>query len=373
MTQKPQRLLSLDILRGFDLFMLVVFCPLLLGLRIDADWYRAICVQFTHVTWEGFHVWDLVMPLFMFCSGVTIPFALSKYREGRAPHKEFFGRLAKRVALLWLLGMVVQGNLLSLTPSYFKFYSNTLQAIAIGYLVASIAFVYLSKKASYVLSALLLVLYWAAMTFIGQSDYGQTTNLAHQIDMSVLGGFRDGASIDAATGAVSFSGGYLYTWILSSLTFAVTVMVGMFAGAWLRVDRFSGTRKAGGLALAGVACVVVGWLWSLQMPVIKPIWTSSMTLVSSGYSLLLLALFYYIIDVKGRNKGLTFLKIYGLNSIVAYVLGETPWVKAFCRSITIGLKQYTGDYYPLVVEFASIALIFWILHIMYRNNKFLRV
>ncbi|MEG1464274.1 MAG: DUF5009 domain-containing protein [Mucinivorans sp.] len=373
MTPKPPRLLSLDILRGFDLFMLVVFCPLLLLLNIDADWYRAVCTQFTHVTWAGFHVWDLVMPLFMFCSGVTIPFALSRYKNSTAPRSELFVRLAKRVALLWILGMVIQGNLLSFSFTDLKFFSNTLQAIAVGYLVASLAFVYLSKKASYVLAAVLLLSYWAAMTFVGGSDYGPTTNLAYRIDMSVMGGFRDGASIDAATGAVSYSGSYYYTWILSSLTFAVTVMGGMFAGAWLRVERFTGAQKAARLVIAGAVCVAVGWIWNLEMPVIKPIWTSSMTLVSSGYSLLLLALFYYVIDVRGFQRGLGFLRVYGLNSIVAYVLGETPWIKAFCISITSGLRQHTGDHYPLVVEVASVALIFWILYIMYRNNKFLRV
>lgn len=371
--EQPKRLLSLDILRGFDLVMLIVFCPMLLGLHIDADWYRAICEQFTHARWEGFHVWDMVMPLFMFCSGATIPFALTKYRNKTAPKSEFFKRLIKRVALLWLLGMVVQGNLLGFSPSNFKFFSNTLQAIAIGYMVSAVAFVYMSKRSGYVLAVALLLIYWAVMTFVGGSDYGELTNIAHRIDVAVLGGFRDGAGFDAETRVAWFSDGYLYTWILSSLTFVVTVMSGMFAGAMLKNPNRTGSQKAARMAIIGALCVVAGWLWSSQMPIIKPIWTSSMVLVSSGYSMLLLALFYFVIDIRGVSRGLSWLRIYGMNSIAAYVLGETPWIKALSASLSSGLEQYTATYYHLTVEVISIGVIFWILYIMYRNNKFLRV
>lgn len=373
MNEKPQRLLSLDILRGFDLFLLVVLCPLLLGLKIDAPWYEALVVQFTHAQWEGFRLWDLVMPLFMFMSGVTIPFALAKYRNESAPRAEFYKRLVKRVLLLWLLGMLVQGNLLSLSPAHFKFYSNTLQAIATGYLFACLAFIYISKRSCVVLSVVLLAAYWAIMHFATGGDYGATTNLAYRIDTSILGQYMDGASIDAM-GVVNFSAGYHYAWILPSLNFVVTVMSGMFAGMLLRDKDMSGARKALLMAVLGATCVALGWMldW-LLIPVIKPIWTSSMVLVSSGYCFLLLALFYYVIDIRGYSKGLNWLRIYGLNSIVAYVLTETFIFSGLSNSIFWGLKQYVGDYYHLCIECSNILIIFAILYILYRNNKFLRV
>lgn len=373
MIEKPKRLLSLDILRGFDLFMLVVFCPILLGLKIDAEWYRALIVQFNHVSWEGFHAWDLVMPLFMFMSGVTIPFAMARYRDKTAPRSQFFGRLLKRFVLLWILGMVVQGNLLSLSPSHFKFYSNTLQAIAMGYLFSALFFVYLSRRTCYIVAGGLLVTYWAVMTFVGSGDYEPLTNIARQIDMSVLGRYMDGAGIDEA-GNVAFPAWYFYSWVLSSLTFIVTVMSGMFAGMLLRTEKFSGEQKALRLAICGAICVALGWTWdAVDMPVIKSIWTSSMVLVSSGYCLLLLSLFYYLIDVKGRVKGVKWLSIYGMNSILAYSLSETPYMRVLARSLSGGLKQYTGDYFSLVVEIVMVVMIFFILRWMYKNNKFLRV
>ena len=113
-----QRLASLDALRGFDLFVLVALGPLVLSLThcLGAERYAGLRAVFTHVDWQGFSPWDLVMPLFVFMSGVGIPFALSRYRNV-ANRSAFLRRLFKRGALLWLLGMMVQGNLLALDPS----------------------------------------------------------------------------------------------------------------------------------------------------------------------------------------------------------------------------------------------------------------
>lgn len=112
-----KRLESLDILRGFDLFCLVVLESVLHPLQraIDAPWFNDFMWGFSHVDWEGFSTWDLVMPLFLFMSGVSMPFALSRYKA--APDKmAVYRRIGKRVLLLWVFGMMCQGNLLALDP-----------------------------------------------------------------------------------------------------------------------------------------------------------------------------------------------------------------------------------------------------------------
>ena len=132
-----QRLESLDVLRGFDLFCLVALEGVLhpLGRAIDAPWYNDFLWCFSHVQWDGFSSWDLVMPLFMFMAGVSMPFALSRYKV--MPDKwAVYRRIVKRVALLWIFGMMCQGNLLGLDPDRIYLYSNTLQAIAMGYLIS---------------------------------------------------------------------------------------------------------------------------------------------------------------------------------------------------------------------------------------------
>ena len=115
---KKERLASLDILRGLDLFFLVglerVMYPL--SSAIDTDGFRAFMWNFTHVDWQGFSPWDLVMPLFLFMSGVSIPFSMSRYKNGADKTKLIY-RLLKRVVLLWIFGMMCQGNLLGLNPS----------------------------------------------------------------------------------------------------------------------------------------------------------------------------------------------------------------------------------------------------------------
>ncbi len=141
------RLESLGVFRGFDLFLLVGLEAVMHALdgAIDAPWFERVMWCFTHVNWEGLSSWDLVMPLFMFMSGITIPFALDRYkREGNKGVA--YRRIVKRVVLLWVLGMVCRGNLLGLNPDRLYLYSNTLQAIAMGYLIASLLYLNTSVK-----------------------------------------------------------------------------------------------------------------------------------------------------------------------------------------------------------------------------------
>ena len=123
---KPNsRLASLDILRGFDLFLLVFFQPILVdwGRHLNLSWMAPILYQFDHAKWFGFRFWDLVMPLFLFMTGASMPFSLARYCEQsdkRPAHKKIFHRFL----ILFLLGMVVQGNLLGLDPNRIYFYVN---------------------------------------------------------------------------------------------------------------------------------------------------------------------------------------------------------------------------------------------------------
>lgn len=169
----------------------------------------------------------------------------------------------------------------------------------------------------------MLLVNWGGMMFIEADGYGfgnftASGNLSEWIDRVVLGRWRDGASLDE-NGAVVFPTWYTYTWIWSSLNFGVTVMPGVFAGQILK-SRIRETKKMKRLLLIGVGMVAAGWLWHLQLPVIKRIWTSSMVLVSSGYYFLLMALFYYLTDYRRWRRGTGWLKVIGMNSIVAYLL-----------------------------------------------------
>lgn len=371
-----QRLESLDVLRGFDLFCLVALEGVLhpLGRAIDAPWYDGFLWGFSHVKWEGFSPWDLVMPLFMFMAGVSMPFAFSRYKA--MPDKRaVYRRIARRVVLLWVFGMMCQGNLLGLDPDRVYLYSNTLQAIAMGYLIAALLFLHVRVSVQVGVAACLLLVYWGVMQFVSVDGYGGGSytpdgNLAEWIDRTVLGRFRDGAVVE--NGAVVFADYYRYTWILSSLNFGVTVLTGVFAGHILKgaADK---KRKWQWLLCVGAVMVAAGWLWGLQLPVIKKIWTSSMVLVSSGYCFLLMGAFYYWIDYKGHRKNLTWLKVYGMNSIVAYMLANVISFRCIGESVFYGLEPYIGNYYAPLIAASNALIIYVILWLLYKREIFLKV
>lgn len=371
-----KRLESLDALRGFDLFFLVALGPLMhsLARTANVEWLNESMWVFSHVSWEGFSPWDLIMPLFLFMSGISMPFSLSRYKS-ISDKRPLLRRLAKRILLLWIFGMMCQGNLLALDPNTIYLYSNTLQAIATGYLITALLFLFTSRRTQIITAVVLLLVYWTAMQFItvdgyGGGNYTPQGNLAEWIDNTVLGRFRDTAQV--IDGKVVVADWYHYTWILSSLNFGVTVLTGLFAG-YIAKDKIEEKKKLKLYFGTGITMVIAGWLWNFQMPVIKTIWTSSMVLVSSGYCFLLMGLFYYWIDYKGHRSGITWLKVYGMNSIVAYMLANVVNFRCIGESLFYGLEQYMGSYYSFLMTLWNIGAVYVIIWFMYKRGIFLKI
>lgn len=365
-----KRLASLDILRGFDMFLLVFFQPVLvsIGQAANVEWLNDILYHFDHQAWEGFRFWDIVMPLFMFMCGVAMPFSFDKYKNGNS-RWPLYKRILKRVLILWLIGMVVQGNLLAFDIHYLRLYSNTLQAIAAGYLISSIIILNLPLYGQIIATAILLLTYWIPMTFLG--DFSPEGNFAEMVDRTVLGRWRDGVYWDES-GRWLFYAHYTYTWIWSSLTFGVTVILGYFAGIILK-SSYRDNLKAARLVITGIALIAAGLLWHLQMPIIKRLWTCSMTLLAGGLCFLLMALFFWWIDVRNNTKGLNWLKIYGVNSITAYVIGEVINFRSIAASLTFGLQHYIGEmWYQAWLTFANFSIVFLILFFMYKQRIFIK-
>ena len=371
-TSPSPRLSSLDVLRGFDLFLLVFFQPVLvaLGSRLQLPWMDSILYQFDHEVWVGFRFWDLVMPLFLFMTGVSMPFSFAKFAQ-QGGRKALYRKILRRFLILWVLGMVVQGNLLGLDPKQLYLYSNTLQSIAAGYLISALLLLHCNLRTQVVATLLLLVVYWVPMTFCG--DFTPEGNFCELVDRTLLGRFRDGVYWDEA-GNWHFSPSYTYTWIWSSLTFGATVMLGTFAGQLIRMGSKHDRRKVVIQLLGiGVVLIAAALLWSLQMPIIKRLWTSSMTLFAGGCCFLLMGLFYYWIDYKGHIRGLEWLEIYGMNSITAYLLGEVINFRSIAASVSYGLEPYLGRFYPTWLTFMNFLILFFILRWMYRHKLFLKI
>ena len=387
----PGRIVSLDALRGFDMFWIVGghgILVALLGFFVTPlpEWLK---VQIGHATWEGFTAWDLIMPLFLFVVGVAMPLAFAKRWERGDSLGSVYWRVLRRVAVLWVLGMAVQGHLLEPDRHGVFFFSNTLQAIAVGYLVASILLIHLPVLGQVIVTALLLVGYWLLMLLVpfgGQPARWppeENANLARYIDEWVLGAFRDGTT---------------YTWILSGMAFVAMVMMGVFAGHVLR-SRWSGGMRILWLVLLGALALAAGWFWSggfdgldrlggvtfvgvWRFPIIKHLFTSSMVLWAAGWSYLLLALFVLLFDVLRLRWLGFFFEVLGANAIFAYVASGL-FRGSFQNVADVllgGLVRYLGTLpapMPAIGlalgPVATFAVLWLILYYMYRKGTLLRV
>ncbi len=361
MTPQPNtsgRLASLDILRGADLFMLLFLQPVLIsiGSVYDAGWYRSLMHQLDHEVWEGFRCWDIVMPLFLFMTGAAMPFSFARYRQAGSLHP-VYRRIARRVILLFLLGMIVQGNLLGFSAETLRIYNNTLQAIAAGYLIAAIILLHCSLRWQIVLTLLLMIVYSVPMALWGSYAHGHS--FAFEVDRIILADFR---------------GDLTYTWVWSSLTFGATVMLGALAGQLMRnTSGMPRRRIALILAACGIGLTGAGLLAGQFEPIIKRLWTSSMTLFSGGICFLLMAVTYWWVDASGHTRGLNWLKIYGMNPITAYCIGEVVNFRGVVHSLTYGLQPHLEQWYPTLLTFGNFLILFLILQTLYRQKIFIKI
>jgi len=362
-----ERLISLDALRGFDMFWIIGGYWILQGLGkgLDSPWFNGhIMPQIEHARWEGFTAWDLIMPLFLFVVGAAMPFSFAKRLERGESKARLYSHVLYRVAVLWILGMIAQGRLLEYDLAKLQLYSNTLQAIAAGYLIASLILLNLRPRRQFVVTGGLLLLYWGLLALVpvpgqGMGQLTEYGNLAFYIDRLILGRFQDGTNPP-------------YTWILSGMTFAATVMIGAFAGQLLR-SNLGKARKVLFLLATGVVCIYLGWAWGFAFPIIKHIWTSSMVLYAGGWSLLLLGLFYLVIDVLRLRFLAFFFVVIGMNAIAVYMAVHVFDFRQLGDILVGGLAKWTGNWHDFIRAVAGITILWLILYYMYRKRTFIKI
>jgi len=358
------RVVSIDALRGFDMFWIIGGGTIFRSLHeiFDNPTTQWINRQLSHVRWEGFRPWDLIMPLFLFVVGVVMPFSLNKRLERGDSKRQLYFHIIRRVVILFVLGIVAQGRLLTYDLSKLRIYSNTLQAIAAGYLISAIVLLNLRLVWQIVTTVALLLLFWALMMLVPVPDYGAGVltpegNLAIYIDKLILGLFQDGTS---------------YSWILSSVTFSGTVMLGVFAGHVLRSQKTS-RAKVLWLAGMGVGSLALGYIWSIWFPIIKHLWTSSFVLYSAGWCYLLLAFFYLVIDVWGFKKWAFGFVVIGMNAIAVYMATRVFDFRRIGDIFVGGLDKWCGQWNGFIQAVAGFAVVWLILWWMYRKRSFIKI
>src|SRR2546430_3538442 len=333
------RLMSLDALRGFDMFWIVGAESLVEGVSQTAPTgiTKFLAEQLDHVEWEGFRFYDLIFPLFVFIVGVSLVFSLSRTIQqfGRG---EALKRVFRRSALLFVIALIYSGGLSHRWPDIRLL--GVLNRIALCYFFAGIAFCYLRSRSLVVLCSALLAGYWALMTFVpvraihleknhleqlaAQTGITNAVTLFHSTTNRVTGAFDKGMNLANHLDFQYLPGKRWDTYwdpegLLSTIPATATCLLGVFAGLLLQSQSIPNQRKVHYLLASGALGVMAGFLWGLQFPVIKKIWTSSYVLVAGGYSALLLGAFYQVVDIWKYQKWCQPFVWIGMNSITIYM------------------------------------------------------
>jgi predicted acyltransferase len=360
---RAQRLVSLDALRGFDMFWIVGGTEILLGLGkvIHRPFFDKFLEQFDHVPWQGLHFYDLIWPLFMFIMGAAIPMSLAKRRAKGETDRRLLLHALWRAIVMFCLGTVTQGNLLLFDWDRFRPCYSVLHGLAAGYLIATLVAVKVKPKWHGPTIAAFLLVYWAVVMLIPVPGVGAGVltpkgNLPTFVDQLVLGHLHYGKN----------------TWFLSYLGFGASVLLGVLAGQVLMSGRPPGS-KIYRLLMAGGLTLAAGLAWSFWFPVIKLMWTSSFVLISGGLSFMILALFYWVIDVLGYKRWAFGFIVIGMNSIAVY-LATMMFDFRHVGNIFVGhLLPRVGQWDSLVEATAAFVIVWLILYWMYRRKEFIRI
>lgn len=421
-TSAPQRLMSLDALRGFDMFWIIGAESLVWALNrmSPSKPVQFLARQLEHVEWEGFRFYDLIFPLFVFMAGVSLVFSLNRIiaQAGRGAAVK---RVIRRGVVLFILGIIYYGGLSSQWPDIRLM--GVLNRIALAYLFAGLLYCFLKPRALAVVALAILLGYWAALALIPVRDIrldkqhlaalaerlGDSKGAALLREPGNPSAIKDSAAwatavklFNATTNRVTgkFEKGlnlanhfdfkylpgrkydvfYDPEGILSTLPAVVTCLLGVFAGLLLNDSTVSQSRKVTLLIACGVGAAVLGWLWNPVFPVIKKIWTSSYVLVAGGYSAVLLGVFYLVVDVLKVQWWCQPFVWIGMNSITVYLASNFlgGFRKLAARLAGGDVQMYlnehvlkgTGD---MLVSIVGLLLMFWFVNFLYRKKVFLRV
>lgn len=370
--QKKARLLSVDALRGFDMFWILGAEGIFAALFILTGWsfLHTFDAQMKHTIWHGITAYDLIFPLFIFLSGVSLGIAAKPLKQYPAEQQQQKKRHAhKRLITLLCLGVLYNhgwGTGVPMALDEIRF-ASVLGRIAIAWYVAAMLVWYLSHKAQWIVCAVILIGYYLLLSFASIGEYGNgSLTSTHAInvwfDQTILpGATYQNLPLDPEG-------------ILSNIPSIVNAMAGAFIGRLMIKFQSSPSILLKQLSLYGIAMLAIGYAWSGIFPLNKTLWTSSFVLVTCGYSTLLLTLFYYVIDVCQVKKWATFFAIIGTNSIVAYLATSFVNWQFIANSLFGGVILAVPAALAPTIKVVTFVMIQWlILHWLYQRKIFIKV
>ncbi|MGF7039286.1 acyltransferase family protein [Mucilaginibacter lappiensis] len=377
---KVKRLVSLDALRGFDMFWIMSGEQIAHALAKATGWSVFIWLsgQLHHTVWDGFTFYDMIFPLFLFIAGVSMPYSIGnkidKAGVGSAMQLPgdakwpIYKSMIRRTLILLLLGMIVNGLL------KFNGYENTrfasvLGRIGLAWFFAGLIYLNFNLRGQIIWFIGLLAGYWAAMMFIPVPGYGpgvltMAGSFESYVDRLLLPG-RLHDKIHDPEG------------VLSTIPAIGTALLGVFTGSFLKLDSAKWTMLKKGIVLflAGLVFIAAGKLWGLDFPINKRLWSSSFVLYVGGWSLIFLSVFYLIIDVAGFKKWAFPFILIGTNSIVIYICSEGLFNFGYTANYIFGgLVHLAPLAWQAVFAATAVTLVQLVfLYFLYRNKLFLKV
>jgi len=364
--KKDIRLMSLDALRGFDMLFImglagwiVAVCNLFPDSSVAA-WFSG---QMSHVEWNGLAHHDTIFPLFLFVAGISFPFSLVKQRSKGKTTQEIYTKIIKRGIILVLLGFVYNG-IFRLDFDHMR-YASVLGRIGLAWMFSALLFVSFRTKVNMLIAFVILVGYWLILWLVPNTTdpYTFENNLVGAVDRLLLPGRLNDKIFDPEG-------------LLSTLPAIVTAMLGMFTGQFVQLSdgKYSGNKKTVYMLIASVVLILIGWAWSYTFPINKKLWSSSFVCAVAGYSLLMFALFYYIIDVKGFSRWSFFFRIVGLNSITIYLAQRIINFSQISNFFFGGLASKCPEAIAGLINATGYITVCWLfLYFLYKQKIFLKV
>jgi predicted acyltransferase len=368
--KSSQRLQSLDALRGFDMFFIMGGATLIAAIATfwPNDFTQWLASQMGHVEWNGLAHHDTIFPLFLFIAGISFPFSLEKQRLSGKSEGQIYKKIIRRGLTLVLLGIIYNGFL-----SHWDFanarYASVLARIGLAWMFGALIFINTKWKTRAIIVAVILIGYWLVSAFVGAPDHPGADPLTRE---GCLAGYIDRIMLPGRV----YQGDYDPEGIFSTIPAIATALLGMFTGEWIKYEKegLTPAKKTLYMVIAGIALLVIGLIWNTFYPSNKMLWSSTFVCLVGAYSVLMFALFYYIIDVKNHRGWILFFVVIGMNSITIYLAQHFINFQYISNRVFGGLIGMTPEAIQPFFNAAGYVAICWLfLYFLYKKKVFLKV
>lgn len=363
----PGRLASIDALRGFDMLMIAgggQFIALLGG-KTGIPFVDAVAAQFEHPAWNGFTFYDFIFPLFLFLAGTSLAFSVTGGLAKGIPPSVIRNKVFKRMLILIALGILDKNAPMDIfDPAHIR-YGSVLGRIGLATFVSAVLYMKFSTNQRLYIAAGVLAVYYLILMSVpvpgfGAGDLSFEGNLVGWIDRNFMPGILKQGTYDELA-------------LLTQFPAICLTLFGTVAGDIL-LKQYTSNVKLGTLLTFGSAGITIGVLWNFVFPVNKHLWSSSFIMLTSGMAFAILALFYWIIDVKGYQKWAFFFRIIGLNSLVIYLAVRFVDFNESSRLLFAGIYKHAPEnWHEVYNALGGFVLVWLFLYFLYRHKIFVKV